>query len=143
MLFVTFSASDCASIFCANLLLVAGDLIFKLADTLPRATQRVRLAVKAFVAMTSHAAPLVEKIASQVQRIGPLRDAILRVTLLAASLGVFLLKHWPEPEPVSPVALLFTRRRTSVTPVAARATKPIGSVYLQEFPVGMAHERTG
>ena len=155
MLFVTFRSFACSSIFLRvfvagsirrafilpDLLLVAGDLIFELADILSRATQSIRLAIKSFVAMTTHAAALVEKIASQIQRVSSLRNAILRVTLLAAGLSVFLFKHRPEPELVSPVALHFARRGAAVAPMATRATKTIGSVYLQKLSVWMTHER--
>ena len=97
--------------------------------------------IESFITVTTHAATLREKIAPEVQRLSSLCHSIFGMTLLTSGFGVFLLKHWPEPELVPPVTLYFTRRRAAITPVAACATKPFGGVNLQDFFVGVTHER--
>ena len=123
------------------LFLVAGDLIFELASALPRSTECVCLAIKSFVAMTTQTAALVEKIAAQIQRVGSLSNAVSGMALLTSGLSVLLLKHRPEPELVAAVTFHVARRRAAIAPVATRATKPIGRMYLQYLFVGMTHER--
>src|SRR6185503_1245138 len=91
--------------------------------------------------MTTHATALREKIPAEVQRLSSLSHPVFRVTLLASGFGVLLLKHRPEPELVPAVTLYLARRRTAITPVATRATKPIGRVDLQDFFIGMTYER--
>src|SRR5438445_4393977 len=92
----------------SHLLLVGRNLILELAYCLPGVGQRIRLAIETFVAMTAHAAPLIEKIATQIQRLSPLRHAIFLVALLATRFGVLLLEHRPEPKLVKAMPFQFT-----------------------------------
>src|SRR6185369_17803702 len=110
------------------LFLVRGDLIFKLSDALSRRGQRIGLAIESFVAVTTLAAALREKIAAEIQRLRALRDAIARVTLLAAGLRVLFFKHGPEPEAVTSVPLNFARGCASIAPVTTGTTKLLGIV---------------
>ena len=105
----------------ANAFFIRSNLILKLADTLTRSRQVVRLAIKAFITMTTHAATLVEKVTAEIQGVGALRNAILRVTLLAAGFRVFLLKHRPQPELMPPVTLLVTTGTSGAAELFAAA----------------------
>src|SRR5947207_1497309 len=115
------------------LFLIAGDLILKLADALSRGAQRICFAIESFVAVATHATALVEKVAAKVERVGSLRNSIFSVTLLAAGLRILFLKHRPEPELVTAVALHITGRRAAITPVTTRTAKPIRRMNLQDF----------
>ena len=70
---------------------VGGDLILELQNLLARIRQRVSLAIERFHAMTADASTLIEKIFRQIQLIGALRYAIIRVAHLATGLGIFFL----------------------------------------------------
>src|ERR1043166_2074420 len=123
-----------------DLFLIAGDLIFQLADVLPGRAQRICLAIESFVPMTAHAATLIKEIAPEVQRVSSLRNTIFRMTLLTARFCVFLFKHRPEPELVAAVSFNFARRRAAVAPVTTRAAEFFSGMNLQDFFVGMTDE---
>src|SRR5262245_11158756 len=90
--------------------------------------------------MTTHTAALHEQIATKVQRLRALSDAIFRVTLLAASFRVLFLEHRPEPEFILAVSFEFARSRAAVAPVATRTTKLLDIMKLQDLAVGMTDE---
>src|ERR1051326_407832 len=125
----------------ADLFFVRSDLVFELADLLSRRSQRVSLTIESFVTMTTHATALHEQIASEIQCLRSLRDAIFRVTLLAAGFRILFLEHRPEPETMAAVSLDLAGRRATVAPVTTRTTKLLGIVKLQNFPIGVTHKR--
>src|ERR671927_73988 len=126
---------------CACLFVVSFDLIFELSDLLTRCSQRICLAIESFVTMTTHTATLHEEIAAEIQRLRTLRDAILRVALLAAGFGILFLKHRPEPETMASVSFDIAGGRTAVAPVTTGTTKLLRIVNLKYFFVGMAYKR--
>ncbi len=91
--------------------------------------------------MATHAAALHEQIATEIQRLRTLRDAIFRVTLLAPGLRVLFFKHRPEPETMAPVSFDVAGGRTAVTPVTTGTTKLLRIVNLKYFAVRMAYKR--
>ena len=116
-----------------DLFLVRDDLILELADLLARRGQRIGLAIETFVTMTTHTAALCKQIATEIQRLRSLRDAIASVTLLATGLRVLFLKHGPQPETVTPVSFYIARGRAAVAPVTTRTTKLFRIVKSGEF----------
>src|SRR5215212_4001635 len=91
--------------------------------------------------MTAHAAALREEIATEIQGLRTLRDAIARVTLLAAGFRVLFLEHGPQPETMTAVSLHVACGGATVAPVTTRATKLFGIVKLKNFSVRVTHER--
>ena len=91
--------------------------------------------------MTAHAAALVEKISTEIQRVSALRHAIFRMTLLAAGFGVLFLKQRPEPVLVTAMTLHFAGRRAAVAPMTTGTTKALRIVNLQQFFIRMTHKR--
>jgi len=100
----------------------------KAAMLLARSRKRVCLAIETFVTMTTHATALCEQVTAEVQRLRALRNAIARVTLLAAGFRVLFLEHGPQPETMPAVSFHFTRGGATVAPVTTGAAKLLGVV---------------
>ena len=126
----------------ANLFLIRADLILELSDRLPRARQRIRLAIETFVTMTTHAAAFREQVAPKVQHFCALGHTIARVTLLASGLSVLFLKHGPQPEAMAAVSLRDVSGRAAITPVTTRTTELLRTVNLKDLAVRMADKST-
>ncbi len=118
--------------------LVRGNLIFELANFLPRVRQRVSFAIEGFHAMTAHAASLIEEVLGEVQRVRALRYAIVRVAHLAAGFGVVPVIERMQPEWIQSVRFLDRRSRPAVATVTSRATKLFGIMNLQQLFTRMA-----
>ena len=103
--------------------LVGLDLILKLGDLLARVGERVGFAVERFHAVATDATTLIEEVLAEIKRVGALRHPIVRMTHLAARLGVLFVIKRMQPERIKPVRLDDARRRPAIPVVASRATK--------------------
>src|SRR4029079_10094334 len=91
--------------------------------------------------MATHAATLHKQISTEVKGVGPLRDSIFCVTLLATSFSIFLLEHGPEPELVLAMSFYFTGGCAPVTPVTTGAAKLLGFMDRKNLFVWMTDKR--
>src|SRR6185503_1426851 len=103
----------------------------------------VGLTIEGFHPMAADAAALIKEILAEIQRVGALRYAIVRVTHLTAGFGVLLMKKRMQPERIQTVPLLNAGRGAAVTAVTSRATKFLGIVNLQQFFARVADESAG
>src|SRR5205085_12314046 len=78
--------------------LIGSDLIAKLLNLLTCVRQRIALTIESLHAMTADAATLIEQVFAEIQGVGALRHAIVRMAHLAARFGVLFMKKWMQPE---------------------------------------------
>src|SRR6266542_6294478 len=95
--------------------LVSTDLLLELSNLLSRIRKRIRLAIEGFHAMTTDTATLIKQVLRQIQSIRALRHPIIRMTHLAAGLGILLVKERMQPEGTQTVGLDRTGRRATIT----------------------------
>ena len=73
--------------------------------------------------MAADAATLIEKILRQVQSVGALRYAIVRMTHLTAGFSVLFVKQRVQPERILTVSFHRTRGRAAVAAMASGTTE--------------------
>src|SRR5215472_14590218 len=92
--------------------------------------------------MAPDATTLIEEILAQVQRVGALCHPVVRMTHLAACLGVFFMKQRMQPEWIKPMSFNHTGSRAAIAAVTGGAAEFIRIVNLQQFFARMADKRT-